>query len=114
MYKAVFISKYQVTIELIRYVKGAELKDSHNCFLNLGLASVMFSQPGRPPKTEIKPGLSYTPWDLWQVQGDPSFSLQDFVKYFRVSIYKARYFNLFQIDKCKNYSKAFYLNYAFS
>ncbi|XP_072037790.1 LOW QUALITY PROTEIN: ubiquitin-like modifier-activating enzyme 6 [Amphiura filiformis] len=71
------------TLELIRYVKGAELEEYRNCFLNLGLAIMMFSEPGPATTTVIKPGLTFTQWDMWHVQGNPDFKLADFVKYFQ-------------------------------
>ncbi len=65
-------------------MKGAELEEYRNCFLNLGLAIMMFSEPGPATKTEIKPGLSFTQWDMWEVKGNPDFKLKDFVQYFQV------------------------------
>ena len=71
-------------LELVRYVKGSELEGYRNCFLNLGLSIMMFSEPGPANKTTIKPGLTFSQWDMWKVQGNAGFTLQDFVKYFEV------------------------------
>ena len=72
-------------LELVRYVKGSELEGYRNCFLNLGLSIMMFSEPGPANKTTIKPGLTFSQWDMWKVQGNQGFTLQEFVKYFEVN-----------------------------
>ncbi|XP_077988676.1 ubiquitin-like modifier-activating enzyme 6 isoform X2 [Glandiceps talaboti] len=72
-----------VAVELIKIVRKAPLEHFKNCFLNLALPSLLFSEPGQCAKTVIRPGLSFTLWDKWIVQGREDFKLQDFRKYFK-------------------------------
>ncbi|XP_038073495.1 ubiquitin-like modifier-activating enzyme 6 [Patiria miniata] len=71
------------TLELIKYVKGATLSDYRNCFLNLGLSLIMFSEPGPASVTQIKPGLKFTQWDMWHVHGQRGYKLKDFMQHFK-------------------------------
>ncbi|XP_030832808.1 ubiquitin-like modifier-activating enzyme 6 isoform X2 [Strongylocentrotus purpuratus] len=72
------------TIEMVKYIKGTtKMEDYHNCFLNLALPMVMFSEPARTVTTKLKQGLTYTEWDRWTVQGSKDFKLQDFNQYFK-------------------------------
>ncbi|XP_071498868.1 ubiquitin-like modifier-activating enzyme 6 [Diadema antillarum] len=74
------------TIEMIKYIKGSTpIEDYHNCFLNLALPIMMFSEPARTVRTTLREGLSYTEWDRWTVKGTPDFKLQDFNKYFKTT-----------------------------
>lgn len=73
-----------VTIEMIKYIKGCKsISDYNNCFLNLALPMVMFSEPARTVTTTLRPGLSYTEWDRWTVQGNADFKLQEFNQHFK-------------------------------
>ncbi|XP_022102923.1 ubiquitin-like modifier-activating enzyme 6 [Acanthaster planci] len=71
------------TLELIKYIQGATLSDYRNCFLNLGLSLIMFSEPGPANVTTIKPGLKFTQWDMWHVHGHKGYTLQDFTQHFK-------------------------------
>ncbi|XP_063956130.1 ubiquitin-like modifier-activating enzyme 6 isoform X1 [Lytechinus pictus] len=66
-------------IEMVKYIKGTtKIEDYHNCFLNLALPVMMFSEPARTVTTKLKQGLSYTEWDRWTVKGHKDFKLQEF------------------------------------
>lgn len=71
-----------VTIELIKYIKGSQLDDFRNAFLNLALPVVAASEPAPAKKTEIKEGMFFTDWDRWEVHGSEDFKMQDFIKHF--------------------------------
>ncbi|RMX37969.1 hypothetical protein pdam_00009035 [Pocillopora damicornis] len=72
-----------VTIELVKVVMKSPAEDFKNCFMNLALPYVIFSQPGPPEVTVIREGLSFSNWDKWVVQGTQEFKLKDFVTYFK-------------------------------
>ncbi|PFX22554.1 Ubiquitin-like modifier-activating enzyme 6 [Stylophora pistillata] len=72
-----------VTIELVKVVMKSPAEEFKNCFMNLALPYVIFSQPGPPEVTVIREGLSFSNWDKWVVQGTQEFKLKDFVKYFK-------------------------------
>ncbi|XP_002733723.2 ubiquitin-like modifier-activating enzyme 6 [Saccoglossus kowalevskii] len=74
-----------VTMELIKIVKKSPLEHYKNCFLNLALPSVIFSEPGQAEKTQIHTDLSFTLWDKWQVKGNKSYTLKEFLKYFKTT-----------------------------
>ncbi|XP_071964323.1 ubiquitin-like modifier-activating enzyme 6 [Antedon mediterranea] len=71
------------TLELVKVVKEAPVEHYKNCFMNLGLPLIMFSEPGRPMETQIKPGMSYTIWDRWTVKGHKDYTLQDLTNHFK-------------------------------
>ncbi|XP_073242373.1 ubiquitin-like modifier-activating enzyme 6 [Porites lutea] len=72
-----------VTIELIKVVMKSPAEDYKNCFMNLALPYVIFSQPGPPEVTVIRKGLSFSNWDKWVVQGTPDFKLKDLMSFFK-------------------------------
>ncbi|XP_033123989.1 ubiquitin-like modifier-activating enzyme 6 [Anneissia japonica] len=72
-----------VTLELVKVVKAAPIEHYKNCFMNLGLPLIMFSEPGQAMATQIKPGLKFTCWDRWTVKGNKDFTLQDFANHFK-------------------------------
>ncbi|KAL5481764.1 hypothetical protein EMCRGX_G021995 [Ephydatia muelleri] len=68
-----------VSIELIKLVIQLPLECFKNAFLNLAIPSLVFSEPAAAAKTTIDGKLSFTLWDRWEVKGNPSFQLQDFL-----------------------------------
>lgn len=72
-----------VTIELVKVVMKSPTEDFKNCFMNLGLPYLIFSEPGPPEITVIREGLSFSNWDKWVVQGAQDFKLKHFLKYFK-------------------------------
>ena len=73
-----------MTVELLKIVKKSPLEHYKNCFLNLALPVMVFSEPGPVERTKITEGLYYTIWDKWEVHGNKDFTLQDFINYFLV------------------------------
>ncbi|XP_072016997.1 ubiquitin-like modifier-activating enzyme 6 [Amphiura filiformis] len=72
------------TLEMIRYVKGgAELTDYRNCFLSLGRCDITFLKPDPPVMTKLKHNVSFSVWDMWHVNGNSDFKMQDFIKFFK-------------------------------
>jgi ubiquitin-activating enzyme E1-like protein 2 len=51
----------QVTIELIKIIKGSPFDDYRNCFLNLALPVFVFSQPAPATRTVIR---YVVPWEV--------------------------------------------------
>ena len=72
-----------VTVELIKVIKGSHFDDYRNCFLNLALPVFVFSQPAPATHTVIREGLSFTLWDRWELHGNKTFTLKDFIKHFK-------------------------------
>lgn len=72
-----------VAIELVKVVKKSPAEDFKNCFMNLALPYVIFSEPGPPEVTVIREGLSFSNWDKWVVKGTQDFKLKSFLKYFK-------------------------------
>ncbi|KAH3830157.1 hypothetical protein DPMN_103395 [Dreissena polymorpha] len=75
-----------ISIELVKVVLGLPIDKYRNCFLNLALPMFLLSEPGPATKTVIKEGLSYTSWDIWEVQGNRNFTLQDFMDTLKVKM----------------------------
>jgi len=73
-----------VSLELIKLVKGCQLSDFKNLFMNLALPFWAFTEPGEAARTKITDKMSYTIWDSWEVrQGD--ITLDQFLKYFETT-----------------------------
>ncbi|KAL5005528.1 hypothetical protein ScPMuIL_018984 [Solemya velum] len=72
-----------VTVELLKVVERMPTRYYKNCFLNLALPIMLLSEPGPPEKTEIRDGLTFTLWDLWEIKGTKDFTLKDFIAYFQ-------------------------------
>ncbi|XP_015766357.1 PREDICTED: ubiquitin-like modifier-activating enzyme 6 [Acropora digitifera] len=72
-----------VAIELVKIVMKSSAEDYKNCFMNLALPYVIFSEPGPPEVTVLRDDLSFTNWDKWIVQGTQEFKLKDFVRFFK-------------------------------
>jgi len=70
-----------VSLELIKYAKGCELKDHRNSFVNIGVCAFNFAEPAPATLTEIRPGLSISLWDLFDVKaGD--LTVRQFIRFF--------------------------------
>ena len=50
----ILLIRFQVTIELVKVVMKSPAEDFKNCFMNLALPYVIFSQPGPPEVTVIR------------------------------------------------------------
>ncbi|EDV26442.1 uncharacterized protein TRIADDRAFT_54436 [Trichoplax adhaerens] len=72
-----------VTAELIKIVSQLPLNGYRNAFINLAIPLVLLSEPGPANKTAINDDISYTSWDRWDVVGDESFTLSQFIQWFK-------------------------------
>ena len=64
-------------------MKGCEITEIKNLFMNLALPLWAFSEPGPAEKKKITEEFSYTLWDRWDVkEGD--ITLGQFIDYFQV------------------------------
>jgi hypothetical protein len=71
-----------VSLELLKLVKGSELEQFKNLFMNLALPYWAFSEPGPAVRNKITKDFSYTLWDNWDVrEGD--ITLGQFIEYFQ-------------------------------
>ncbi|XP_041365685.1 ubiquitin-like modifier-activating enzyme 6 isoform X1 [Gigantopelta aegis] len=72
-----------VSLEIIKVIDHLPIEKYKNCFLNLALPLILLSEPGPAEKTVIRDGLSFTMWDNWEVKGNISFTLQQFLAHFK-------------------------------
>ncbi|CAE1293129.1 UBE1L2 [Acanthosepion pharaonis] len=75
-----------VAVELLKVVSGFPLDKYRNCFLNLALPMILLSEPGPAETTKINDELSFTVWDRWEIHGEKSFTLQQFLQHFKEKI----------------------------
>lgn len=71
-----------VTLELIKVMNGAPLAELKNCFLNMAIPLMVFSEPAPAEKKNVA-GVDITLWDRWDIQGTPDMTLGDFLKTFK-------------------------------
>ncbi|ETE60713.1 Ubiquitin-like modifier-activating enzyme 6, partial [Ophiophagus hannah] len=50
-----------------------------NCFFNLAIPIIVFTETAAVRKTEIRNGISFTIWDRWTIHGKDDFTLLDFI-----------------------------------
>uniref|UniRef100_A0A8D2KR09 E1 ubiquitin-activating enzyme n=1 Tax=Varanus komodoensis TaxID=61221 RepID=A0A8D2KR09_VARKO len=68
-----------VALELIKVVGGYPFQAYKNCFFNLAIPIIVFTQTTEVRKTKIRNGISFTIWDRWTVYGKDDFTLLDFI-----------------------------------
>lgn len=68
-----------VALELIKVVGGYPFQAYKNCFFNLAIPIIVFTETAEVRKTEIRNGISFTIWDRWTVYGKDDFTLSDFI-----------------------------------
>ncbi|XP_062987473.1 ubiquitin-like modifier-activating enzyme 6 [Elgaria multicarinata webbii] len=68
-----------VALELIKVVGGYPFQAYKNCFFNLAIPIMVFTETAEVRKTEIRNGISFTIWDRWTVYGKDDFTLLDFI-----------------------------------
>ncbi|XP_066135673.1 ubiquitin-like modifier-activating enzyme 6 [Saccopteryx bilineata] len=68
-----------VTLEMIKVAGGYPFEAYKNCFLNLAIPIIVFTETTEVRKTEIRNGLSFTIWDRWTIHGEEDFTLLDFI-----------------------------------
>uniref|UniRef100_A0A8B9CCT3 E1 ubiquitin-activating enzyme n=1 Tax=Anser brachyrhynchus TaxID=132585 RepID=A0A8B9CCT3_9AVES len=64
-----------VALELIKVVGGYPADAYKNCFLNLAIPIMVFTETAEVRRTEIRNGISFTIWDRWTIYGKEDFTL---------------------------------------
>ncbi|ELK37632.1 Ubiquitin-like modifier-activating enzyme 6 [Myotis davidii] len=68
-----------VALEMIKVAAGCPFEAYKNCFLNLAIPIIVFTETSEVRKTEIRNGISFTIWDRWTIHGKEDFTLLDFI-----------------------------------
>ncbi|XP_077158990.1 ubiquitin-like modifier-activating enzyme 6 [Paroedura picta] len=68
-----------VALELIKVVGGYPFQAYKNCFFNLAIPIIVFTETAEVRKTAIRNGISFTIWDRWTIYGKDDFTLLDFI-----------------------------------
>nr|DBA28735.1 TPA: hypothetical protein GDO54_009041 [Pyxicephalus adspersus] len=68
-----------VALELIKVVGGHPFEAYKNCFFNLAIPIIVFTETAEVKQTHIRNGISFTIWDRWTIHGKEDFTLQDFI-----------------------------------
>jgi ubiquitin-activating enzyme E1-like protein 2 len=70
-----------VSLELLKLAMSLPIESHRNAFMNLALPQLplILSEPAPCPKTTICGDISYTLWTQWDIRGDPSMTLQEFL-----------------------------------
>ncbi|XP_038660375.1 ubiquitin-like modifier-activating enzyme 6 [Scyliorhinus canicula] len=68
-----------VSVELIKIVGGHSFEAYRNCFFNLAIPVVVFTEPAPVKKTQIRNEISFTIWDRWTIFGREDFTLLNFI-----------------------------------
>ncbi|XP_077131089.1 ubiquitin-like modifier-activating enzyme 6 [Ranitomeya variabilis] len=68
-----------VALELIKVVGGHPFEAYKNCFFNLAIPIIVFTETAEVKRTPIRNGISFTIWDRWTIYGKEEFTLLDFI-----------------------------------
>uniref|UniRef100_A0A8D2BUJ7 Gonadotropin-releasing hormone receptor n=1 Tax=Sus scrofa TaxID=9823 RepID=A0A8D2BUJ7_PIG len=68
-----------VALEMIKVAGDYPFEAYKNCFLNLAIPIIVFTETSEVRKTEIRNGISFTIWDRWTIHGKEDFTLLDFI-----------------------------------
>ncbi|XP_061687020.1 ubiquitin-like modifier-activating enzyme 6 isoform X2 [Syngnathoides biaculeatus] len=68
-----------VALELIKIVGGFGFESLKNCFFNLALPAVVFTEPAAVKRTLIRENIYFSIWDCWTISGHEDFTLSDFM-----------------------------------
>ncbi|XP_051822587.1 ubiquitin-like modifier-activating enzyme 6 [Antechinus flavipes] len=68
-----------VALELIKIAGGLPFEAYRNCFLNLAIPIIVFTETAEVKKIEIRNGITFTIWDRWTIHGKEDFTLSDFI-----------------------------------
>nr|XP_033770664.1 ubiquitin-like modifier-activating enzyme 6 isoform X2 [Geotrypetes seraphini] len=68
-----------IALELIKIIGGHPYEAYKNCFLNLAIPIIVFTETSEVRKTEIRNGITFTIWDRWTVYGKDDFTLSNFI-----------------------------------
>ena len=82
------------TVELVKIIKGNQVADQKNSFMNLAVPSLTMSEPGEPRVTKINEKMTVSVWSRWEVPCAREKTLRDIVKMFEFE-YGVRVKNIF-------------------
>ncbi|XP_072319918.1 ubiquitin-like modifier-activating enzyme 6 [Eucyclogobius newberryi] len=68
-----------VALELIKVAGGYGFESFKNCFFNLAIPVVVFTEPAPVKKALIRNNIYFTIWDCWTIFGHQDFTLSDFM-----------------------------------
>ncbi|XP_040180679.1 ubiquitin-like modifier-activating enzyme 6 [Rana temporaria] len=68
-----------VALELLKLVGGHPFEAYKNCFFNLAIPIIVFTETAEVKRTHIRNGISFTIWDRWTIYGKEDFTLLDFI-----------------------------------
>ncbi|XP_078287431.1 ubiquitin-like modifier-activating enzyme 6 [Rhinoraja longicauda] len=68
-----------VALELIKLVGDHPFEAYRNCFFNLAIPIIVFTEPAAVKKTQIRNDISFTIWDRWTIYGAADFTLLNFI-----------------------------------
>ncbi|OCU00116.1 hypothetical protein XELAEV_18005901mg [Xenopus laevis] len=68
-----------VALELIKVIGGGAFEVYRNCFFNLAIPIIVFTEAAEVKRTNIRNGISFTIWDRWTIYGKEDFTLLDFI-----------------------------------
>lgn len=68
-----------VALEMIKVVGGHPFEAYKNCFFNLAIPIIVFTETAEVKRTHIRNGISFTIWDRWTIYGKEDFTLLDFI-----------------------------------
>ncbi|CAM9101468.1 unnamed protein product [Lampetra planeri] len=68
-----------VALELIKVAGGYGFDSLKNCFFNLALPVVVFTEPAPVKRTLIRDDIFFSIWDCWTIAGHEDFTLSDFM-----------------------------------
>ncbi|KAM9331152.1 ubiquitin-like modifier-activating enzyme 6 [Gastrophryne carolinensis] len=68
-----------VALELIKVVGGHPHEAYKNCFFNLAIPIIVFTETAEVKRMHIRNGISFTIWDRWTIYGKEDFTLLDFI-----------------------------------
>ncbi|XP_069780802.1 ubiquitin-like modifier-activating enzyme 6 [Narcine bancroftii] len=68
-----------VALELIKLVEGCPFEAYKNCFFNLAIPIIVFTEPAAVKKTQIRNDISFSIWDRWSIYGTEDFTLLNFI-----------------------------------
>uniref|UniRef100_A0A8I3N8A4 Ubiquitin-like modifier-activating enzyme 6 n=1 Tax=Canis lupus familiaris TaxID=9615 RepID=A0A8I3N8A4_CANLF len=68
-----------VALEMIKVAGDYPFEAYKNCFLNLAIPIIVFTETSEVKRTEIRNGISFTIWDRWTIHGKEDFTLLDFI-----------------------------------
>ncbi|CAL8331686.1 unnamed protein product [Merluccius merluccius] len=68
-----------VALELIKVVGGYGFESFKNCFFNLAIPVVVFTETAPVKRTQIRDNISFSIWDRWTIYGQDAFTLSDFI-----------------------------------